>query len=97
MLARTHVPGNADKPLVVRRAAGRVYKIGYDPERHVEDGKGIDWWVRLYFDYTSFLMGAPIRFTWPMGLPPDVQPALLVSMFDEIEAGILQEMKLDAK
>ena len=81
----------------MRRAAGRVFKLGLDPERHVEDGKGVDWWVRLYFDYTSFVMGSPIRAGWPGGLPVDAQPALLVSMFDEVEAGIMNELKLDAK
>lgn len=74
-----------------------MFKLGLDPERHVEDGKGISWWVRLYFDYTSFLMGSPLRHGWPGGEPVDRQPALLVAMFDEIEAGILQELKLDAK
>lgn len=57
----------------------------------------MDWWVRLYFDYTGFLMGAPFRYGWPGGEPIDQQPALLVAMFDEIEAGVLQEIKLDAQ
>lgn len=52
------------------------------------------WWVRLYFDHTSFVMGSPLRQSWPHGMPVDAQPALLVEMFDEIEAGILQELKL---
>jgi hypothetical protein len=74
-----------------------VFTKGTDARKHVEDGKSMVWWVRLYFDYTSFVMGSPVRFTLPGGLPPDQQPALLVSMFDEIEAGVMQELKLDAE
>ena len=74
-----------------------MFKLGYDPEKHIEDGKGMGWWVRLYFDYTGFVMGSPVREGWPRGLPVDMQPALLVSMFDEVESGILNELNLDAK
>lgn len=42
-------------------------------------------------------MGCPMRYGWPGGESVDQQPALLVAMFDEIEAGILQELKLDAQ
>lgn len=55
------------------------------------------WWVGLYFDYTSYIMGCPFRHGWPDGEPVDRQPALLVNMFDEIESGIMTELRLDAK
>lgn len=74
-----------------------MFRLGVDPERHVEDGKDIGWWVRLYFDYTSYVMGSPLRLGWPDDDPVDRQPALLVAMFDEVEAGILKELALDAK
>lgn len=55
------------------------------------------WWVRLYFDHTSFIMGSPFRHGWPDGHPVLMQPALLVAMFDEIEAGVLKEMENSGK
>lgn len=70
-----------------------MFRVGEDARKHIEDGKGMGWWVRLYFDYTSFVMGSPVRTGWPRGLAPDEQPALLVAMFYEVEAGILKELQ----
>lgn len=55
------------------------------------------WWVRLYFDHTSYFMGVPVRLRWPFGRPVDEQPALLVEMFQEIDRGILKEIELDGQ
>jgi hypothetical protein len=54
------------------------------------------WWVRLYLDHTSFIMGSPFRHGWPGGVDIGAQPSLLVEMFDEIEAGIMKQMEIDS-
>lgn len=53
------------------------------------------WWVRLYFDHTSYVMGCPLRHSWPARGGVGAQDGLLVQMFMEIEAGVLKQMELD--